>query len=66
MGINTFCFMVSAKWKLASRNKVRGFWQEVLLPQEINLAWMEGVARWLSNLALASNRTHKRLLRRAS
>lgn len=38
----------------------------MLLPQEINLAWKEGVARWLSNLALASNRTHKRLLRRAS
>lgn len=66
MGINTVCFIVSAKWKLASRNKVRGFWQEVLLPQEIHLAWIEGVALWLSNLALASNRAHKRLIRRAS
>lgn len=66
MDINTFCFMASAKWKLVSRNKVRGFWQEVLLPQEINLAWMEGVALWLSNLTLASNRAHKSLIRRAS
>lgn len=25
-GINTFCFTVSAKGKLASRNKAGGFW----------------------------------------